>query len=129
MIDRRAFLLATSLVGLSPSTAFALDASEIEIPGFAAAAAAGRPILIHVTAPWCGTCKIQKPIIARLEKEPAFKDLVVFNVDFDTQKEILRDLRVQRQSTMIVLRGEHEIDRSVGETDPSAIEALLRKAR
>jgi thiol-disulfide isomerase/thioredoxin len=82
-----------------------------------------------VTAPWCGTCKIQKPIIARLEKEPAFKDLVVFNVDFDTQKEILRDLRVQRQSTMIVLRGEHEIDRSVGETDPSAIEALLRKAR
>jgi hypothetical protein len=28
---------------------------------------------------------------------------------------------------MIVFKGEKEVDRSVGETDPAAIEALLKK--
>jgi thioredoxin 1 len=128
-MDRRTFVLAaTTIGGLASTSALALNVKEIEIPGFAKAAAAGKPILVHVTAAWCGTCKIQKPIVSRLEKEPAFKDLVVFNVDFDSQKEILRDLQVQSQSTMIIFKGEREIDRSVGETDPAAIEALLKKA-
>jgi thioredoxin 1 len=128
-MNRRTFILAAAaMAGLASTGALALKVKEIEIPSFAKAAAAGKPILVHVTAPWCGTCKIQKPIVSKLEKEPAFKDLVVFNVDFDSQKEILRDLQVQSQSTMIVFKGEKEVDRSVGETDPAAIEALLKKA-
>jgi thioredoxin 1 len=128
-MNRRTFILAAAaMAGLASTGALALKVKEIEIPSFAKAAAAGKPILVHVTAPWCGTCKIQKPIVSKLEKEPAFKDLVVLNVDFDSQKEILRDLQVQSQSTMIVFKGEKEVDRSVGETDPAAIEALLKKA-
>jgi thioredoxin 1 len=41
---------------------------------------------------------------------------------------VLRDLQVQRQSTLIVFKGGKEIDRSVGSTDPSAISDLLKKA-
>lgn len=95
---------------------------------FAAAQAAGKPILVHVTAPWCPVCKAQHPILTKLEGEPALKDLVVFDVDFDTSKPLLRTLGVQKQSTLIVYHGKEEKGRSTGETDEAALKALLLKA-
>jgi len=52
---------------------------------FEAAQKAGKPILVHVTAPWCTVCAAQKPILAKLEAQPRFKDLQVFDVDFDSR--------------------------------------------
>ncbi|CAA7615331.1 putative Thioredoxin (H-type,TRX-H) [Magnetospirillum sp. LM-5] len=92
--------------------------------GFAKAQAAGQPILVHVTAPWCPTCKAQAPVVSLLEKERA--DLKVFLVDFDSQKDVLRDFRVSSQSTLIAFDGRTEKARSAGETDPVKIRALLR---
>lgn len=71
---------------------------------------------------------MQKPIVAELLTTPDFKDMKKFDVDFDSQKEILGRYRVTTQSTMIVFKGGKEIDRQVGQSDPAAIEALLRKA-
>jgi thioredoxin 1 len=59
---------------------------------------------------------------------PEYKDLQIFDVDFDTQKVVLRDLKVQQQSKLIVFRGSNEVDRSVGSTDPTAIGDLFKKA-
>ena len=44
----------------------------------------------------------------------------------DTSGDLLRKLNVQTQATMIVYKGKAETGRLVGETDPAAIEALLR---
>jgi hypothetical protein len=52
----------------------------------------------------------------------------VFKVDFDEQKDDVRALKAQRQSTLIVYKGETEKGRSVGDTDPASIEALLDSA-
>jgi thiol-disulfide isomerase/thioredoxin len=98
------------------------------IPGFDEALKAGGPVMIHVTAPWCEVCQAQKPIVASLLALPDFKDMKKFDVDFDTQKEILARYRVQMQSTMIVYKGGKEVDRQTGQTDPAVIEALLREA-
>lgn len=95
---------------------------------FAAAQKAGDPILVHVTAPWCTTCAAQKPIVDALRRQPEFANLRIFDVDFDTQKPLLRKLGVRMQSTLIVYKGASETGRSSGETDPSAIKALLLKA-
>ena len=57
---------------------------------FEAAQKAGKPILIHITAPWCTTCAAQKPILAKLEADPRFKDLQVFDVDFDSRKDVVK---------------------------------------
>lgn len=93
---------------------------------FAAAQAADKSILVHVEAPWCPTCAKQRPIIQGLEAaEPR---LVVFDVDFDSSKELLKQWHVQTQSALIVYKGANEVGRSTGQTDPAAIRALVDKA-
>ena len=130
MLDRRYFIGAAALAAafaFSPLAA-AMSPTAYSPKAFAAAQAAGKPILLHITAPWCPTCKAQKPILSKLEGEPKFKNLVVFDIDFDTSKPLLRKLHVAQQSTLIVYKGKKEMGRSTGDTDPASIEALLGKA-
>ena len=95
---------------------------------FEAAQKSGDPILVHVTAPWCSTCTAQKPIVDGLRAEPRLGNLKIFNVDFDSQKALLRKLGVRMQSTLIVYKGKVEEGRSSGDTDPRRIKALVAKA-
>ena len=95
---------------------------------FAEAQKEGKPILIDVFAVWCPVCRAQNPILVQLTREPKYKDLVVFKVDFDTQKDALRALNAQSQSTLIVFKGGTEQGRSVGDTDQDSITALLDKS-
>jgi thiol-disulfide isomerase/thioredoxin len=90
--------------------------------------AAGKPILIEVHAPWCPICKAQAPILAKLGSDARFKNLVSFNVDFDSQKDLLKKFNVQKQSTLIVFKGKQEAGRSTGDTSAASIEALLAKS-
>jgi len=129
---RRSFLLALLLgpVFLGPLGAAPARAGEVvpfEAEAFAAAQAAGRPILVEVSAPWCPICKTQKPILARLAADPRFKDLVIFDVDFDSRKDVLRRFDARMQSTLIAFKGATETGRSVGETQPEWIEGLVEK--
>lgn len=129
MIRRR--ILLTSLVAgaaLAATPASAASEATFDAAAFAAAQQAGKPILVVVHADWCPTCAKQKPILGRLQSEPAMKDLVVFVVDFDAQKDAVQRLGARMQSTLIVFRGTAERDRSVGVTDEAAIRALLAKA-
>lgn len=84
----------------------------------------GDKILLHVHAPWCPTCRAQDPGVAMLEKNRP--EVKVFRVDFDSQKDILRDLRVSSQSTLIAFVGKAETGRAVGVTDGAAIAALVK---
>ena len=94
---------------------------------FEAAERAGGPILVDVAASWCPTCRAQAPILDQLVSEPKFKNLQVFVLDFDSQKDALRMFGVQQQSTLIVFNGATEVGRSVGDTGKASIEALLAK--
>jgi thiol-disulfide isomerase/thioredoxin len=110
------------------SLASVADKRPFDQKAFEAAQAAGKPILIEVSAPWCPVCKAQAPILKRLSGDPRFKDLVHFAIDFDSQKALLRTLNVQRQSTLISFKGKQEVGRSTGDTNAASIEALLAKS-
>ena len=129
-ITRRALLttaiLASSL--LHSLTAQATEPKPFEQTAFEAAQKAGRPILVEITAPWCPTCKAQKPILSELMGQPKFKDLQVFEVDFDSRKDVVRSLKAQMQSTLITFKGKSETGRSTGDTNAASIEALLKRA-
>jgi thioredoxin 1 len=113
---------------LAASGARAATQQPWDKAAFDAAQAAGKPILIAVHAPWCPICAKQRPILAELAADPAFKDMVMMTVDFDSQKPIVVAFGVQKQSTLIVLRGKTEMVRSTGETDAGRIRAQLAKA-
>jgi thioredoxin 1 len=120
-----AILLFSSVTG----NAFAAQPAPFTASAFAAAQAEGKPILIDVTAPWCPVCAKQHPILSQLEQTPELRDLVVFDVDFDSQKDVLKQFRVQTQSTLIVFSGKTEEGRATGITDPAQIKSLLIKAK
>ncbi len=124
----RHLILAAALFMLGAFNAFAAERFIYEPNAFQAALEAGNPILVHVTAPWCGECQVQKPIVAALAQQSEYTKLMIFDVDFDTQKQALRQFRVQKQSTLIIFKGGAEVSRAVGITRRGTIEALMKKA-
>lgn len=124
----------TFLTGLLATTVFAAVGSNAatqqpwDKAAFDAAQAAGKPIMVAVHAPWCPICAKQRPILADLAQDPAFKDMIMMTVDFDSQIPVRVAFGVQKQSTLIVIRGKNEVARSTGETDAGRIRALLAKA-
>jgi thioredoxin 1 len=130
MLNRRHLLVTLAGAGALSlgSIAAAIDKKPFDQTAFEAAQAAGKPILIDVSAPWCPICKAQAPILSRLSRDARFKELVSFNIDFDSQKDLLRKFNVQKQSTLIVFKGKQETGRSTGDTNAGSIEALLGKS-
>ncbi|MBS0249447.1 MAG: thioredoxin family protein [Proteobacteria bacterium] len=120
--------LALVMMTLMAVGAAAAERKTFDEKDFAAAQAQGKPILVDISAPWCPTCQAQKPIIEKLSSEPQYKNLTIFEVDFDTRKDVLRKFDARAQSTLIVFKGDKETGRSVGATSESAIDGLMRKA-
>jgi thiol-disulfide isomerase/thioredoxin len=127
----RSAILAALFAILATFGAFTAQAAErqkFDPAAFAAAQAAGKSILVDISAPWCPTCKAQKPIIDELTATPETKDLVVFDVDFDTGRDALKLLNARSQSTLIAFKGAKETGRSAGDTNRDSIAALIRSA-
>jgi thioredoxin 1 len=119
-------LLLRAVFGLAAIVIFSYGAAQPFDPtAFKQAQAAGKTILIDVIAPWCPTCRQQKPIIQSIEKENP--SLVVYEVDFDSAKDILKQFRVRYQSTLIIFKGAKEVGRSTGDTDPAGLRSLVAK--
>jgi len=120
---RKGIIAATAMLLFLPLDALARQ--PFDAKAFEQAQAAGKTILIDVYASWCPVCKKQQPVIGRLEKEKP--GLVVYEVDFDRDKNVLKQFRVQSQATLIVFKGGTEVGRSTGDSDPSRIQALVAK--
>ncbi|OAF12440.1 thiol reductase thioredoxin [Bradyrhizobium centrolobii] len=119
----KVLLIGAALFAWSP---VAWAGQPFDAKAFQSAQAAEKAILVDVTASWCPTCRQQRPIVEQIEKEKP--DLIVYEVDFDTAKNVLKRFRVQYQSTLIVFHGAKEVARSTGETDPALIRAMIAKA-
>lgn len=111
-------LLATGLAHAEPFTQEAFDHLL----------KSGKPTLVEVHADWCSTCKKQAPITNALLTLEPYRQISPLKVDFDKQKDVLKTLRVSKQSTLIVFKNGKEVGRSLGETSREGIESLLKKA-
>ena len=70
-------------------------------------------------------CKQQKPIVHRLSNDPRFAKVAVFQVDFDTNKALLRQWKVSQQGTLIAFKGTAEKMRSTGDVEAAALEKVF----
>ena len=129
MITRRFLLSAATAAALLTSTAaFAAEEQPFTRQAFQAAQSSGKSILVEIHASWCPTCQAQKPILGKLFADPKFKNMTVFRVDFDAQKDEVRNFKARMQSTLITFKGTEEVARSVGDTNPASIADLLALA-
>lgn len=128
MVNRRSILIASlAAASLAVSPALAETGPAFDANAFADAQKAGRPILIAIHASWCPTCKAQAPIVSELRADPRFKNLAYFEIDFDSQKDLVNRFGARMQSTLIVFKGDKEEGRSVGDTNRDSIYALVSK--
>ena len=112
-------LISTSVFSAGvPITA--ADLAEIEKKG--------KSAVISVHADWCSTCKSQDKVLANLMKAPEFKNVTFYQLEFDTQKDLLKTLKVRTQSIIIVFKDGKEVARTTGDTKEAALSKLAKQA-
>lgn len=121
-------LLALAVVLPGITSAGAFEQKKFDPTSFKAAQDSNKSILVDISATWCPVCKAQHQVLAALAKKPEYNELVVFEVDFDTQKDVVRSFNAQRQSTLIAFKGAQETRRLVAETAAGPIEDLLKSS-
>lgn len=129
MRTRRHILILGAALGVGlAAAAHAAAPMPFSTAGFDAARQAGGPVVLHVNATWCPTCRAQKPIIEKLGDDRRFSAFKVFELDYDTEKPTMRALSAPDRSTILVFKGGKEVGRLVGDTAEPKIEALFASA-
>ena len=87
------------------------------------------PVLIDFWAPWCGPCRMMKPILSDAAKLLAGK-VRVAEVNIDEQRELADAFRIQSIPTCVLIKGNTVLESFVGVVPAQklATEALKKVA-
>ena len=122
---RGAAVLAALAVFAPVSMAWPLDWPAFTREAFSAAQSEGKTIVVFVSADWCSTCRAQEPGLLEATSRPEHQGYELFLVDYDTQKDVMRELGVPVRSTILVYRGPQEVGRIVSDSSIDAIVDLF----
>jgi thioredoxin 1 len=124
----RVLALAAIFFSLSGVSASAQQKEDFTEQRFAALQAQNALVLLDVYADWCPTCKLQQKILAQYREANPGVPLHILTIDFDKQKQYVRQFGAPRQSTLILYRGTERLWFGVAETRPSVIFEELNRA-
>ncbi|MEN9587244.1 MAG: hypothetical protein RIT15_819 [Pseudomonadota bacterium] len=122
----RSFLIF--IVSIFVLTAQALTIDDYDPITVAKAQASGKSYALAFHADWCPTCKAQAKVFEGLKNDPKFKNITIYNVDYDGETELKKLLKVRGQSTLIVYKGAKETARSVADTSVGGLKQILAKS-
>jgi len=105
----------------------ALEIKSYTPAALSSAQQAGKPVALHFHAKWCPTCRAQEKSFKALQADKDL-DMTLLVVDYDTERDLRKQLGVRIQSVVIVYRGSKETARAGGETQPDKLKALLKTA-
>jgi thioredoxin 1 len=117
--------LVAAVAIASPAPAFEFrpyDPAAVE-----KAIASGKPVVVHVYAPWCLQCHAQAAILEQLKTDPAYDHAAYFRVDYDNQKDVVAKLDCPR-STLIGYKGGKEVARMSWGVTPDSVTKVLKAA-
>ena len=120
-------LITATVLVASCAWAQALEIKPYTDAALADAQKANRPIAVHFHADWCPTCRAQDKVLQSLKGEKGL-DLTVLTANYDTEKALKRRFKINAQSTLVVLKGEKEAARLVGDTSVEGIRGALKAA-
>ena len=95
--------------------------------GMKAAMAEGKTTLLFFHAPWCPVCKAQEPKV-QAHLNGAHKNVVAFKVDYDSNMALRKELKVDKQSTLILYHGREEVARLSYKSDDESIAEFFSHA-
>ncbi len=120
-------LVLMTLLAVSAVAAQALDIQPYTAAALSRAQKANQPVAVHFHADWCPTCRAQSQALQALKSEAGL-DITVLVANYDTEKDLKRRFNVRAQSTLVVLHGEQETERLVGDTSRVGILLALKSA-
>jgi thioredoxin 1 len=127
MISRRNLILAAALASLpfvaSPASAFELK--PYDEAAVKKAIASGRPVVLHVYAPWCLQCRMQDSILSDLSsRSKDYEGISFFRVSYGDQADVVKALDVPRSTFIAYRRGKETGRMSWGMTEQSVVDVL-----
>ena len=118
------FFAASALAFGAVASAEAFEIQPYDAAAVQKAIDSGKPVIVHVYAPWCLQCHAQASILDNLKSDKAYDGVKFFRVDYDGQKDIVAKLDCPR-STVIAYKGGEEVSRmSWGVTQDSVVKVL-----
>ncbi len=120
-------LIAAAALSFAASLAQALTLAPYSAEALVAAQKAGEPVALLFHSSWCPVCRTQERVLTSMQFDPSL-NLTVLKVDFDTEADLRKQLKVRSQSTLIVYRGATERTRVYGEMQPQNLKAALQTA-
>ena len=117
-------ILAAAILFAATSASLALDIKPYSAQELKAEQQAGRPVSLHFHANWCPTCRAQEKVFQQWKGDASVPGTLLV-VDYDTEKELRKQLGVRTQSTLITYRGTKEVGRLAGESDADKLRPAL----
>lgn len=127
-MNRRSLLAVLATLPTLARPAVAQSFVPYEAAAFSRLIASAAPIVVHVHADWCPTCRAQQPTLQSLARDPALASVRFVRVDFDRDRDFLRAHRVSSQSTILVFRGGRVVTRMIGTTNANELDRAIRRA-
>jgi thiol-disulfide isomerase/thioredoxin len=119
-------VLASLAAAVFAGAAAAAEVKPFDAAAFRAAQAEGKAIVVEVMGQLCPPCRYQRTVLDDFYRQPEFEKLIVFQIDFDRQRDIARSFNVNSQGTLIAFRDGKERARAVGESESKHLAKFLR---
>ena len=129
MLTRRAFVLAAAC--LLPQPAFAFRMENFSPSLWDEVKDTDEVVILNFRARWSLTCQIKQELLAEaLVANPDYARLKIIDVDWDTYgpSQMAQRLKVDRRSTLLVMKQGKEVTRIVNEPYARRVRALLDAA-
>jgi thiol-disulfide isomerase/thioredoxin len=120
-------LILSTLLVVGALVSHALEIKPYSATALEQAQKADKPVALHFHADWCPTCRAQTKVLQDLKSEAGL-NLTVLVANYDTEKDLKRRFNVHAQSTLVVLHGQKETYRVVGDTSSGGLRGALKSA-
>jgi thiol-disulfide isomerase/thioredoxin len=131
MIDRRTFFASLAAICALPQSAKAYSAISFSPAVWRDVGKSDQVIILNYRASWSFTCDMKASILEMLLNEnEAYRAITFVEVDWDTfgQSVLTQKLKVERNSTLLVLKNGREVARLEADPQERRIRALLDTA-